>query len=223
MINSFGTVAFNLEENVILQQMESTASIHFSNKLLGLVVCGGKSRRMGTDKSMLQYHFKPQCYHLYDMLESGCDQVLISCSSKQAAAIDKNYPTLSDQLAVEGIGPMAALLSAFHSYPGYDILFIGCDYPFLESEELKRFVAGIHRSEPEAFYNLTYSVYEPLLAYYPASAFESIKRLHAEADYSLQHFLKEQDARKFNPFSLLTIKSIDTKEDYLEAVSVIKK
>lgn len=203
--------------------MESTSSIHFSRKLLGLVVCGGKSSRMGTDKSMLQYHSKPQCYHVYDMLESICDEVLISCSGKQAEFIDPCYPTLSDQPAFEGIGPLAALLSACCLYPETDIIFIGCDYPFLEAEDLKRFVAGLHRSRPEAFYNSYNSVYEPLLAYYPGSAFESIARMYAAADYSLQHFLKDNVARKFNPASLLTIKSIDTKDDYLEAVSVIKK
>ncbi|MBK8495728.1 MAG: NTP transferase domain-containing protein [Chitinophagaceae bacterium] len=34
----------------------------------GLVLCGGNSSRMGTDKSMLQYYDKPQRYHVYDML-----------------------------------------------------------------------------------------------------------------------------------------------------------
>ena len=223
LINSCYKVAFKLKERAILQKMESTSSIHISDKLLGLVVCGGKSSRMGSDKSMLQYHSKPQCYHVYDMLESICDEVLISCNSKQAEFIDPCYPTLSDQSSFEGIGPMAALLSAYRLYPGADILLIGCDYPFLASEELKRFVIGLHRSEPEAFYNSICSIYEPLLAYYPGPAFESITKMYVVEDYSLQHFLKDQDARKFNPSSLATIKRIETKEDYLEAVSVIKK
>ena len=172
---------------------------------------------------MLQYYSKPQCYHVYDMLQSICDQVLISCTTKQTEFIDPGYPTLSDQPEFEGIGPMAALLSAFYQQTDADILFIGCDYPFLEADEVNRFVTGLDRKEPEAFYNSTYSLYEPLLAYYPASTFEIIKKMHVAADFSLQHFLKDNLARKFNPSSLQTIKSVDTKEAYQEAVSVIKK
>ncbi len=186
------------------------------------MVCGGTSSRMGTDKSMLQYYNKPQCHYLYEMLASICDEALISYNSKQAAFINDAYPTLLDVSAFEGIGPMAALLSAFYRKPNADILFIGCDYPFLEANELRRFIDGLHRNRPEAFYNSTYSIYEPLLAYYPGSACETINEMYAAADFSLQHFLHDQHAGKFIPSSMQTIQSVDTKEAFQEAISIIK-
>ena len=52
-------------------------------------MCGGKSSRMGTDKSRIIYHEKEQQYHVYEMLQLICEDVFISCNKEQQAFIDK--------------------------------------------------------------------------------------------------------------------------------------
>src|SRR4051812_39594577 len=104
----------------------------------GLVVCGGKSSRMGKDKSMLDYHGKPQRYYLYEMLEPLCEQVFISCSKEQAATIPSEYKIIEDAAEYEDIGPMAALLSAFKKYPKASFIAVGCDYPFINDHHLNK-------------------------------------------------------------------------------------
>ena len=159
--------------------MSATRSIktHLIPGTIGLVVCGGQSSRMGTDKSLLLYHDKPQRYHLYDMLQPFCENVYISCNKEQAMNMEPGYDLLPDHPSYSNIGPMAALLSAFKEFPQKNILFIGCDYPFLNVVDLRLFAGYCHTDTAISFYNEKENIYEPLLAWYPCSSAGVLKNM----------------------------------------------
>ena len=54
-----------------------------NNDIMGLVLAGGRSQRMGMDKGMLQYHGKPQREYLYEQLEPICSRVFLSIRPEQ--------------------------------------------------------------------------------------------------------------------------------------------
>jgi molybdopterin-guanine dinucleotide biosynthesis protein A len=188
----------------------------------GLVLCGGKSSRMGRDKSMLQYHQKPQRYHLYDMLLPFCEQVFISCNAMQVNTIEDGYAFIQDADSFSDIGPMAALLSAFTKFPKKNMLLAGCDYPFITLAHLAGFSANC-KELPAAFYNEQAYIYEPMLAWYPASSFEKLKAMHGNNQFSLQHFLNDNKAVKYYPSNKNAIASVDTVEDFNKAVMQLGK
>ena len=189
----------------------------------GLVMCGGNSRRMGTDKCMLAYQGKPQCYHIYEMLQPFCEKVFISCNENQAVAMETGYNILVDHSSYNDIGPVAGLLTAFTYYPKNDFLIVGCDYPFLDANDLANFISTCKEQKNTAFYNQKEDLYEPLLAHYPSSAFIKLKEMCSEQQYSLQYFLKMNNAEKYHPASERSITSIDTYEDHLKTLSMITK
>ena len=192
-------------------------------ELYGLVVCGGKSTRMGTDKSLINYHGKPQRYYVYEMLEWVCDKVFISCNRSQATSIIAPYQILADLPDLGHVGPMAALLTAFSAYPDKDFLVVGCDYPFVTTKDLKEFEKALDREQiASAFYNGEHEVYEPLLAYYSERSGTGIFRMYNDNQYSLQHFLKENNAEKYNPARPKHVVSIDTPEDFEHAKEKIR-
>ena len=192
-------------------------------ELYGLVVCGGKSSRMGTDKSLINYHGKPQRYYVYEMLEWVCDKVFISCNRAQATSIIAPYQMLADQPELENVGPMAALLTAFSTYPDKDFLVVGCDYPLVTTKDLKEFEKGLDREQmASAFYNEENNMYEPLLAYYSERSGNEIQRMYRDNQYSLQHFLKENNAKKYNPVRPKNVISVDTPEDFEMAKEKIR-
>lgn len=197
--------------------MSATKSIktHLIPGTIGLVVCGGQSSRMGTDKSLLLYHDKPQRYHQYDMLQPFCENVYISCNKEQAMNMEPGYDLLPDHPSYSNIGPMAALLSAFKEFPQKNILFIGCDYPFLNAVDLRLFAGYCHTDTAISFYNEKENIYEPLLAWYPCSSAGVLKNMEKAGEYSLQHFLKASGAVKFAPVNKRSMTSIDTHEDFI--------
>lgn len=187
----------------------------------GIVLCGGKSQRMGQDKSMLQYHKKPQRYHLYDLLKPMCEQVIISCNATQAETIEAGYEFMEDQAAFDNIGPMAALLSAFTRYPSLNMLLIGCDYPFLTHTELCNFSKHCI-DQPTGFYNTEAGLFEPMLAWYPATSCVALSIMHQANNHSLQFYLREERATKYLPIDNRTMISIDSPEDLKKSLAKIK-
>lgn len=190
----------------------------------GLVLSGGNSSRMGVDKSLLQYYDKPQRYHVYNMLQPLCERVFISCNAIQSTNIEKGYSFLQDDDAYSNIGPMAGLVTAFKNFPGKHALLTGCDYPFLTAADLQQF--SLHAAvedKPVAFYNHQEDMYEPLLAWYPWQSYDKLKEIYKAGQFSLQRFLKDNDAVKFYPENKRSIISVDKVEDFIKVSDLIKE
>ncbi len=115
---------------------------------------------------------------------------------------------------------MAALLSAFTRFPKKNILFIGCDYPFLTTTDLQHFSAHC-KDAAVSFYNEQEAFYEPLLAWYPYQIFTELKIMYAARAYSLQYFLRKSGALKFHPFNKNSMTGVDTREGFAKANKAI--
>ena len=192
------------------------------NNTYGLVVCGGQSTRMGTDKSMLTYYDKPQRYHLYDLLSPLCEKVFISCNENQSGNITGGYDYISDLPRYKKAGPIASLLSAFEKYPTKNILLVGCDYPFLSENELGDFLNYCDAKNNAVSFCNKDDFYEPLLAWYPHHLSESLKVMVKVKQYSLQQFLRNCNAIKYRPNNQESLISIDTHEQYIKVLKEIK-
>ncbi|WP_149239913.1 molybdenum cofactor guanylyltransferase [Dyadobacter sp. 32] len=189
----------------------------------GLVLCGGMSERMGTEKGLLVYHDRPQQYHVYKMLDPICERVYICCNKNQSENILPGYEIMEDKSEYENIGPMAALLTAYSLYPEKDFLVIGCDYPFLGMETLELFMKAIPKKQvASAFYN-SEQRYEPLLAWYSSQCASLLQGCFRRGEYALQQFLRSQHAEKYTPNNPATMTSIDTFEQFQQARLLIEK
>ncbi len=200
-----------------MKAITQTKNICYINTY-ALIMCGGKSSRMGTDKSLLQYYNKPHRYHVYEMLLPYCEKVYISCDKAQYNNIEAGYNAIPDNEAFSNIGPIGALLTAFTQFPEKNILLIGCDYPFLKADELELFSA-MCKDIPASFYNQEADIYESMLAWYPYSCFEELKQMFEAKQLSLQQLLRKYNALKYLPSSKNCIKSIDTREAFTLAVN----
>jgi len=103
--------------------------------LYGLVLAGGKSERLGYDKSKISWHGNEQRYHIANMLSALCQQVFISCRAEQEHEINPTYKTLPDTFT--GLGPYGAILSALREHPSMAWLVLACDLPLLDAETLQ--------------------------------------------------------------------------------------
>lgn len=114
--------------------------------LFGLVLAGGKSSRMGKDKSQLIYSQKPQFQAAFELLSQVCAQVFISSRIEQSQqAMFASYPVIIDCLEYQGKGPISGILSAMKQYPDVSWLILACDLPFVSIKTLSFLVANRDR------------------------------------------------------------------------------
>lgn len=190
-------------------------------KRTGIVLCGGKSSRMKQDKSMLIYHSKPQRYHVYDLLKKYCSEVFISVNDVSQVVESDGYNYLIDD---KDIGPMAGLIKACKANPKTDVIIVGCDYPHLNDEMLKKLIQSNDESFlASAFFNSTENCYEPLLAIYKSECLPFLNYSVENNQNSLQEFLNTVKAHKVYPDSVKQIKSVDTIEEFKCVKEEIKK
>lgn len=105
-------------------------------ELSGLVLAGGKSRRMGRDKGKINYHGMPQREYVHTMLDELCKASFLSCRPEQNADPDLfGMPMIFDTFS--GLGPFGAILSAFRKHPNTAWLVVACDLPLLDKNTLK--------------------------------------------------------------------------------------
>jgi len=182
--------------------------------LYGLVVCGGKSTRMGMDKSLINYHGQPQRYHLYDLLKRFCDQVFISCNTSQLNDIPLTYNPLPDEPALAGIGPMAALLTAFRHHPDVSFLVLGCDYPLLQKEDIQKLITSYQQHSSTVCYINQDNFLEPLLAIYSPDMKDILEEKLTEGLHSLRKILEHCSVPTIQPSNPSTLTSVDDVASY---------
>jgi molybdopterin-guanine dinucleotide biosynthesis protein A len=132
----------------VLSINNTTAIVQFVESLIlqsapvlnGLVLSGGESIRMGTDKGSIQYHGgKSQREHVYDLLKPLCNEVYVSCNAAQQSIIDdEELPFITDSFT--GLGPVGGILSAFRYNPNAAWLVVACDLPYLTSNTLQHLI-----------------------------------------------------------------------------------
>ena len=143
---------------------------HLNNKInnrpiYGLLLAGGKSERMGQDKTSLNYHGKSQLEWTTDLIVNHVDKCFISVRGDQD--LNSNEQQIKDKFI--GFGPMGGILSAMKEHPHASWLVAACDLPYLESQTTELLLANRNpwkyatafESSHDGFPEPLFAIYEP--------------------------------------------------------------
>ena len=141
--------------------------------IYGLVLAGGKSTRMQTDKSLIHYHGIPQREYAWTLLNEVCDKTFISCREDQAAEINESFHPLPDTF--HDLGPFGGILSAFRKYPNAAWLTIASDLPFLDQELVETLIQNRNPSKvATAYWDPKHEFPEPLITIWEPRAYSEL-------------------------------------------------
>ena len=176
--------------------------------LYGLLLVGGKSSRMGTDKAQLSYHDQqPEWQRLHKLLAETCDVALLCHRGDQ----DFGVPAIVDP----GQGPLQAIQAAQEAYPEVAWLVLACDLPLLQLETLQTLITSRDTSRLATCYASSIDqLPEPLCCIYEPSSASLVKDALQKQQYCPRSLLKEAKSITLeNPNSLL---NANTKADSVE-------
>lgn len=189
--------------------------------LYGLVLAGGKSQRMGTDKGAIQWHGKAQRYFMADMLQSVCEKVFISCREDQIGLIENSYTSLEDTFT--HLGPYGAILSAFRQQPDAAWLVVACDLPLLESGTIdaliaQRKVASLATTFESPFDGLP----EPLITIWEPKAYPVLLSFLAQGYSCPRKVLRNNQVHIIKANSPEQLMNVNTVEEMAKAQQLLQ-
>lgn len=183
---------------------------------IGLILAGGKSSRMGSEKALLKYHGETQVSYLFKILSDLCTTVVTSCRPEQELPSDLNL--LHD--SVPGEGPMIGIMSAMRAFPQQAILAVAIDMPETGIKVLQQLLnKGSSEKLATCFINPETSRPEPLPVLLEANSHEFLSRHYNSGDYSLRNFLETHAAQRILPDIPENLRNLNTpaeRMDYLK-------
>lgn len=141
-----------------------------ASEVYGLVLAGGKSRRMGRDKALLIRDGKSQLSHMVSLLDAVVDRVFVSTRDDQTGDAERSrFNLIVDRY--DDMGPVAGILTALQEYPQVDWLVVACDLPNIDDSTLRFLLKNVSDIQPfTAFSSSHDGLPEPLCAVYKAGS-----------------------------------------------------
>ncbi len=195
--------------------MSSTA------KLYGLVLSGGKSSRMGTDKGLISYHGIPQREYLYHLLSQVCERTFISLRPEQMEGLPPDMAVILDENKVRG--PYNGLLSAHNQFPDAAWLVLACDLPLMDLTALEELIASRDpQAMATAFAKKENPLPEPMCAIWEPHAFAaSMDYLENGPHTCPRKFLINHRTTLVHPANETVLWNANSEEEYKEALEKI--
>jgi molybdopterin-guanine dinucleotide biosynthesis protein A len=146
--------------------------------LTGIVMCGGKSSRMGTDKGLLQKNKQTWAELAYDKIKSLNIPTNVSINASQIESYQQLFN--KNELIVDNVnlpGPLAGLFSAFHKLKNEDLLLLACDMTDISTNTIQNLINTYttNKKEYDFFIFKNQEEHEPLLGIY---SHKGIQRIH---------------------------------------------
>jgi len=155
------------------------------SELTGIILAGGKSRRLGMNKANAMVKGKKLIEYPIQLLDKYCHQLLISSNQP----LPFPYPVVPDIRKEQG--PMVGIYSCLlRSVTPYNIVF-SCDMPLLKEEIVELLIARIERNKiivPVHHNNLM----EPLCAIYPTHTARPMFECIQQNQLTLHEFILAQ-------------------------------
>lgn len=140
--------------------------------MLGVVLCGGQSSRMGTDKGLLKLEARTWAQTAVDKLAALQLPVVLSVNALQYpdyAAVFPAEQLVKDNETLDIHGPLSGVLSVHLQFPQEDLLILACDMPLMETAVMEQLISACNEHNSfEAYIFSNNHEPEPLCGIYTA-------------------------------------------------------
>ena len=172
--------------------------------MTGVVLCGGRSTRMGADKGLLASSEGNWAQAAIGKMPGPGLPVVLSVNAAQYRVYAAVFPGLElivDSPELPLAGPLLALLSIHEKRPAEDLLILACDMPLMQSSYLSGLIDQ-QRLHPEydAYVFTNDGHLEPLCGIYTARGLALL--MDTLLSGALRRFSMKHALERLNTFSI---------------------
>jgi len=188
-----------------------------------IILCGGRSKRMGKDKGSLILKGKPMILHVLDTISDIADEIiLVLRDEKQVEGYKKllkndygNLNIVTDKN--KDRGPLIGILTGLSAIKSDYAQILPCDSPFISQE----FVLNMFKAAATNKYDAVVPVWEdgyvePLHSIYKKTVSDIILKLIEEGKMDVKSLIKNINAR------YVDTKELDTTTKSFQNINTIK-
>ncbi|HEX5418469.1 MAG TPA: NTP transferase domain-containing protein [Gammaproteobacteria bacterium] len=186
--------------------------------LLGLVLAGGESRRMGRDKGALVIGGEPQVRRAWRLLNRFCVGAYVSAREGQASEpAYAGLPLILDREA--GLGPAAGLMAAWREHPEAAWLVLAADMPLVDAGLLAELIRGRDPERLATVFRQPEGWLQPLCAIWEPRACTALEARLAAGDGSLRRVLEGGPIAELAPSAPERLTGINTEDELRRVVA----
>ncbi len=161
---------------------------------IGVVLMGGQSTRMGTDKAFLKVEDQYYYQKVAHILAPFCQEIILSLNKTQAQNHVFEYPCIIDSF--ENQGPIGGILSVskLNKSP---LLIIAVDLVHMQAKTVSTLI-DLHEEKNGVtlYYNGERDCFEPLLSIWVQPMLTELETYYDQGKRSLQKFLIQKSIQK---------------------------
>jgi len=151
-------------------------------QMTGLLVAGGKSRRMGRDKRFLELGGQPLLQRALSVLQRLFPEVLIAVAEPLSQLTGQGFRVVLD--LIPNCATLGGLYTGLSSASHPRVFAVGCDMPFLNPEAIRR-LAGLDAQADVVMPRLATGL-QPMHAVYSKSCLPHLERMAKEQRLKVQ-------------------------------------
>ena len=175
-----------------MQTLLPTGNINMAN-LQPVVLCGGQSTRMGTDKGLIKSGSITWVEKSLELLLSIGKVPLVSVNPQQLplySTIISQTQLIADNPTIEVKGPLLGVLTVHEQYPDRDLLLLACDLLLMNLDVIKILTNNYIRNPGyEAYIFRNDNEPEPLCSIYTATGLRIVNNNYRKGDLQ-KHSMK---------------------------------
>lgn len=186
-------------------------------KVSGIILSGGKSSRMGSEKGLKLFKGKPLVEYAIQALDQYCDNLILSTNNPDYY---QKYKLITIEDEIKNLGPMGGIYSCLKQ-TSFDInIILSCDMPFVDGNLIKFIIENIDTDFDALVPVHKGNKMEPLCAYYHSGLLSTLKSFVESENYKMMNFLESINCEKLNleewkGYNQLYFKNFNTPEDII--------
>jgi molybdopterin-guanine dinucleotide biosynthesis protein A len=199
--------------------------LNIASNLIGVILMGGKSSRMGTDKSQLLFSLRNNSAD-GGITQTDKEQTLAQLAySKLACYVNKVYFSINESqesLGLENVivddyeaeGPLSGIISAL-KHTQNSILVLGVDMPLITKQSIKNLIK--HRNWDlltSTYYNEVTLKWEPMLSIWEIETLPCLEEYFNNGGRSIQKFLNQYGNQRVPIKDVKEFTNVNTMEEY---------